>query len=70
MAVLIGKTARMRAVEEQHGEDLEQLIPRLYDEADGKLTKVAERLGVNYVTLWAWMGRLGIQVSRGVVRLA
>ncbi len=58
------KSKRMREVEAELGQPLEVAIPRIYEETGGRLTVVADRLGINYITLWGWLGRLGIRVKR------
>ncbi len=54
------KSAEMQLAEIRHGEHLESLLPRLYDELKN-WGLVAERLGVTRMTTHRWRDALGIK---------
>ena len=57
------KTKLMRRVEQQQGgEELETLLPRLLNENGQNLTETAERLGVSAPTLSYWLIKLRIEM--------
>ena len=57
------KTEEMIRVEEQFGEKLETLIPRLMGELGGP-SNAAERLGISRITLYNWRRILGLFTRR------
>lgn len=63
----MGKTTVVRLLEQQEGEEIETLIPRLFKEQQS-VRKVAARLGVNPRTVKQWMDRLGLEVQRTVIK--
>ena len=57
------KTKLMRQVEEQyHGEPLEELLPRLYNEMG--LPGMVRELGIGKATLWYWMLKFGVELRK------
>jgi hypothetical protein len=43
-------------------------ILSLYDKHDAAWNAVADHLGINYVTLWRWVKRLGIEAKVETIR--
>tara|TARA_Y100000310_G_C20647748_1_gene797593 strand:+ start:412 stop:687 length:276 start_codon:yes stop_codon:yes gene_type:complete len=61
------RSAKMKEAElKMGGEDLEEFLPRLYEEVG--LKQAAEKLGVSKATLWYWLLRLGFRIERRLVR--
>ncbi len=58
----IRKTKLMRSVEENHGRQLESLVPDLVNEMG--MSRAASHLGVSPATLGYWMLKMGIQYRR------
>ena len=61
------KSEQMRRVEDEWGEDLERLLPRLLRET-GTIYGAARRLGVTEGSLIRWMGRLDLRYPRLIGR--
>lgn len=51
-------TPRMRALEEEYGKPIQEIIATSFGE-HGKLEGVAAQLGVSFQTLSTWLARLG-----------
>lgn len=62
------KTPSMRVIELEHGEPLETLLPRLFDEL-GTMQAVADHLGLHRITLIGWLGDLGAEVRKHQTRV-
>ena len=58
----IRKSKKMLEVEEKHGEQLETLLPRLYNEMG--LPAMVEELGLNKSTLWYWFLKIGMRIEK------
>lgn len=56
------KSRMMLEVEEKHGEQLETLLPRLYNEMG--LPAMVEELGLNKSTLWYWFLKIGMRIEK------
>jgi hypothetical protein len=52
----------MLEVEQEHGEQLETLLPRLYNEMG--LPAMVEELGLNKSTLWYWFLKIGMRIEK------
>ena len=52
----------MLEVEEKHGEQLETLLPRLYNEMG--FPAMVEELGLNKSTLWYWFLKIGMRIEK------
>jgi transcriptional regulator with PAS, ATPase and Fis domain len=57
------KSLRMQLLEHEYGKPIEQIIGDLYDEL-GSHDAVAQRLGINRISLLEWRQRLGIRTRR------
>ena len=57
------KTGTMLRTEQEHGTDLEHLIPSLYRQT-GLFDEVATSLDVSRATVHKWRRQLGIELSR------
>ena len=56
------KSKKMLEVEQEHGEQLETLLPRLYNEMG--FPAMVEDLGLNRSTLWYWFLKMGVRIKR------
>ena len=61
-----GKSTKMRAIEQQYGRELEDLLPDLVNEHGQAGT--ADLLGITLATLGYWLRRCNIAVQRVAVR--
>ena len=52
----------MLEVEQEHGELLETLLPRLYNEMG--FPAMVEELGINRSTLWYWFVKIGMRIEK------
>jgi len=59
------KTPRMLREEARLGRPLEEIIPVTYEKF-GSLEAAAKELGLNLNTMYLWMNRMGIYISRKV----
>ncbi|MBN1366620.1 MAG: hypothetical protein JW967_01665 [Dehalococcoidales bacterium] len=60
------KTKRMKTEEARLGKPLEVIIPETYEKL-GSLEAASQALGINLNTMYSWMNRLGICISKKVV---
>ena len=56
------KSKKMLEVEQEHGEQLETLLPRLYNEMG--FPAMVEELDINRSTLWYWFLKMGVRIKR------
>ena len=56
------KSKKMLEVEQEPGEQLETLLPRLYNEMG--FPAMVEELGLNRSTLWYWFLKMGVRIKR------
>ena len=56
------KSKKMLEVEQEHGEQLEPLLPRLYNEMG--FPAMVEELDINRSTLWYWFLKMGVRIKR------
>jgi hypothetical protein len=56
------KSRMMLEVEEKHGEQIETLLPRLYNEMG--FPAMVEELGINRSTLWYWFVKIGMRIEK------
>ena len=56
------KSKKMLEVEQEHGEQLETLLPRRYNEMG--FPAMVEELGLNRSTLWYWFLKMGVRIKR------
>ncbi len=56
----MARAHRLREIEQERGESLDTLIPRLLNEL-GTMDAVARELGTTYVTIFYWCQRNGVQ---------
>ena len=66
MKTKVKKTAMMLREEVRLGRALEDLIPETYQKY-GSLEATAKALGIKVNTLYLWMMRLGITISKTVI---
>ena len=66
METKVKKTAMMLREEVRLGRALEDLIPETYQKY-GSLDGTAKALGIKVNTLYLWMMRLGITISKTVI---
>lgn len=60
----------MREIEVRLGEDIEQLLRRLYYQSDLTLAEIASQLQIPIGTLGGWMVRLGLDRAQMARRAA
>jgi hypothetical protein len=58
----MAKPGRMKEIEQEWGEPLEILIPRLLNE-HSSMPKVAQVLGIGFANFYAWCQENGIEKS-------
>jgi regulator of sirC expression with transglutaminase-like and TPR domain len=58
----VRKSKKMLQVEQEHGEQLETLLPRLYNEMG--FPAMVEELGLNKSTLWYWFLKIGMRIEK------
>jgi glycerol dehydrogenase-like iron-containing ADH family enzyme len=58
----VRKSRMMLEVEEKHGEQIETLLPRLYNEMG--FPAMVEELGINRSTLWYWFVKVGMRIKK------
>ena len=58
----VRKSKKMLEVEQEQGELLETLLPRLYNEMG--FPAMVEELGISKSTLWYWFMKVGMRIEK------
>jgi hypothetical protein len=58
----VRKTPLMRGVEKKYSEDLEVLLPQMYNEMG--LPKMSQKLGIHKATIWYWFLKFGVSIKK------
>lgn len=61
------RSEKVMRVEAQYGEALETLLPRLFQEAGGHQTRLAQTLGIHRTLLVYWFQRCHLSVVKRLV---
>lgn len=64
MRATIRKTPTMKLIEHIHGEPIDQLLSRLYEQENKTITEIGGILGVSETAVLRWLERFGIETRR------
>lgn len=61
MKKITNKTKSMQAIETKLGEDIEEILRRLFVDEHLSQAEIAKRLNISYATVYSWLRQAGVR---------